>query len=141
MARMVADGYSNMKAAARRRLAGRLAVLPFLAGLTLAVAAPAAAEEQQAVMAANRVLVEVDRAQLMRLDQPASAIIGIKALVGLVPGAALLLGALILVWFPLRGERLKAVQEAVLALHAEKQASLHASGLAKQRRAHEPPSH
>jgi GPH family glycoside/pentoside/hexuronide:cation symporter len=58
------------------------------------------------------------------LDQPASAIFGIKALVGLIPGIALLLGALILVWFPLRGSYLGEVQEKVLRLHAEKKSRL-----------------
>jgi GPH family glycoside/pentoside/hexuronide:cation symporter len=37
------------------------------------------------------------------LDQPASAILGIKSLVGLIPGIAMILGAIILIWFPLRG--------------------------------------
>jgi GPH family glycoside/pentoside/hexuronide:cation symporter len=58
------------------------------------------------------------------LDQPASAVFGIKALVGLIPGIALLLGALILVWFPLRGSYLKTVQDQVLTLHAEKKGRL-----------------
>ncbi len=58
------------------------------------------------------------------LDQPASAIFGIKTLVGLIPGVALLLGAVILTWFPLRGERLAEVQEEVLALHGRKRAEM-----------------
>jgi GPH family glycoside/pentoside/hexuronide:cation symporter len=58
------------------------------------------------------------------LDQPAEALFGIKALVGLIPGLALLLGALILIWYPLRGEYLDEVKAAVLALHAEKEAEL-----------------
>lgn len=58
------------------------------------------------------------------LDQPASALLGIRIIVGLIPGVAMLLGALILVWFPLRGEYLKHVQETVLALHARKRAQL-----------------
>jgi hypothetical protein len=37
------------------------------------------------------------------LAQPASAIFGIKALIGLIPGVALILGAIILIWFPLGG--------------------------------------
>jgi GPH family glycoside/pentoside/hexuronide:cation symporter len=56
------------------------------------------------------------------LDQPASAIFGIKIFVGLIPGIAMLLGALILFWFPLRGERLAKVQRDVLELHARKKA-------------------
>ncbi len=58
------------------------------------------------------------------LDQPASALFGLKALGGLIPGAALLLGALILAWFPLRGKYLARVQQDVLALHAKKHAQL-----------------
>ena len=58
------------------------------------------------------------------LDQPAGAIWGIKALVGLIPGCAMFLGALILVWFPLRGDYLTKVQSDVLALHAQKHAQL-----------------
>ena len=58
------------------------------------------------------------------LDQPNSAIFGIKALVGLIPGIAMLLGALILAWYPLKGSYLKEVQSKVLAMHAEKQTKL-----------------
>jgi GPH family glycoside/pentoside/hexuronide:cation symporter len=56
------------------------------------------------------------------LDQPAAAIFGIKVFIGLIPGIAMLLGALILFWFPLRGERLAKVQREVLELHARKKA-------------------
>lgn len=58
------------------------------------------------------------------LDQPASALFGIKVFVGLIPGIAMLLGALILFWFPLRGERLAKIQSDVLELHARKKAEL-----------------
>ncbi len=58
------------------------------------------------------------------LDQPASALFGIKALIGLIPGAALIIGAAILHWFPLKGRYLAEVQERVLRLHAEKHARL-----------------
>jgi GPH family glycoside/pentoside/hexuronide:cation symporter len=58
------------------------------------------------------------------LDQPDQAIMGIKIFSGIIPGVACLLGALILVWYPLRGERLKAIQEKVLALHHEKKQKL-----------------
>ncbi len=58
------------------------------------------------------------------LDQPASALFGLKALIGLIPGVAMLLGALILTWFPLRGPYLADVQKRVLALHAQKRARL-----------------
>ena len=60
----------------------------------------------------------------MTLDQPASTIFGIKSLVGLIPGVVLILGALILIWYPLRGEYLDRVYGQVLALHARKRAQL-----------------
>ncbi len=67
---------------------------------------------------------EANQGQIF-LSQPDAAIVGIKALVGLIPGCAMLLGALILKWFPLRGTYLTQVQNDVLALHAQKQAQLH----------------
>ena len=66
---------------------------------------------------------EANQGQIF-LDQAPSAILGIKSLVGLVPGTAMLLGAIILIWFPLRGGYLAQVQEQVLALHAEKHEKL-----------------
>ena len=56
------------------------------------------------------------------LNQPASAIFGIKVFVGLIPGIAMLLGALILFWFPLQGERLEKMRRDLLVLHARKKA-------------------
>jgi GPH family glycoside/pentoside/hexuronide:cation symporter len=58
------------------------------------------------------------------LDQPASAIFMIKVVVGLIPGIALLIGAIILKWFPLKGEYLKEIQGKVLKMHEEKHAKL-----------------
>jgi glycoside/pentoside/hexuronide:cation symporter, GPH family len=58
------------------------------------------------------------------LDQPDSAILGIKIIVGLIPGIALLLGALILTRYPLRGKYLADMQQRVLELHAKKHAEL-----------------
>ncbi len=58
------------------------------------------------------------------LDQPLSALFGIRSLVGLIPGAALIVGAVILKWYPLRGAYLARVQAEVLALHREKHARL-----------------
>jgi GPH family glycoside/pentoside/hexuronide:cation symporter len=57
------------------------------------------------------------------LNQPASAIFGIKVFIGLIPGIAMLLGALILFWFPLRGVRLEKMQHDLLDLHASKKAA------------------
>ncbi len=58
------------------------------------------------------------------LDQPGAALFGIRALIGLVPGLALILGALILMAFPLHGQRLASMQEEILTLHAAKHARL-----------------
>ena len=55
------------------------------------------------------------------LEQPAEAIMGIKIFAGVIPGAACLIGALILFWYPLRGKYLQKVQEDVLVLHQQKQ--------------------
>jgi GPH family glycoside/pentoside/hexuronide:cation symporter len=54
------------------------------------------------------------------LNQPASAVFGIKALVGLIPGMALLVGALLLYAYPLRGAYLEEVKRKMMSLHAEK---------------------
>jgi glycoside/pentoside/hexuronide:cation symporter, GPH family len=56
------------------------------------------------------------------LNQPASAILGIKIFIGLIPGVAMFLGALILRWFPLQGERLARMRTDLLTLHAAKKA-------------------
>ncbi len=66
---------------------------------------------------------EVNGGQIY-LNQPAAALWGIKALVGLIPGMAMLAGAAILFAYPLRGKRLQDVQHRVLALHAEKRSQL-----------------
>lgn len=58
------------------------------------------------------------------LDQPASAIFGIKLFMGFIPGVAMLLGALILFLFPLQGRYLAEVQSKVLEMHAQKQKEL-----------------
>jgi len=70
---------------------------------------------------------EANQGQIF-LDQPASALFGIKVLIGLIPGLALILGAILLSWYPLRGKYLEQVQEQVLATHAEKQARLEQMG-------------
>jgi len=58
------------------------------------------------------------------VDQPESAIFMIKIIVGFLPGVALLIGALILHWYPLKGDYLIEVQEKVLKMHEEKHAKL-----------------
>lgn len=61
------------------------------------------------------------------LNQPPEALFGIKVLIGLIPGVAMLIGAIILRWYPLRGQYLEKVKAEVLALHAKKHAQLGAT--------------
>ena len=58
------------------------------------------------------------------LNQPESAILGIKVMAGLIPGLAMIAGAIILLWFPLRGRHLDDVRGDVLTLHAKKRAEM-----------------
>ena len=48
----------------------------------------------------------------------------IKFVVGFLPGLAILIGALIYIWYPLKGDYLKEIQEKVLQMHEEKHAKL-----------------
>ena len=52
------------------------------------------------------------------LNQPEMAIFGIRVLTGLIPGVAMLVGALILQLYPLRGARLAKMQKDLLELHS-----------------------
>ena len=61
------------------------------------------------------------------LNQPDSAILGIKIFVGLIPGIAMFAGALILFAFPLKGARLAKMRTDLLELHSRKKAMLDAS--------------
>lgn len=58
------------------------------------------------------------------LDQPGSAIFGIRMIIGLIPGIALLLATLILFFYPLQGERLEQLKSNILIMHAEKKDKL-----------------
>jgi len=60
----------------------------------------------------------------IELDQPASAIFMIKIIVGFLPGLAILIGALLYIWYPLKGDYLKEIQDKVLQMHEEKHAKL-----------------
>lgn len=57
------------------------------------------------------------------LNQSGSALFAIRAIVGLIPGLAMLVGAVILLFFPIRGERLREMKAKILVLHAEKKAA------------------
>jgi GPH family glycoside/pentoside/hexuronide:cation symporter len=54
------------------------------------------------------------------LDQPGSALFGIRSIVGLIPGLSMLISAVILLFFPLKGERLRKLKRTILAMHDEK---------------------
>jgi GPH family glycoside/pentoside/hexuronide:cation symporter len=56
--------------------------------------------------------------------QVASAVFMIKSLIGLYPGIASLVGAFLLIWYPLKKSYLKQIQEKVLTMHSEKHAKL-----------------
>lgn len=58
------------------------------------------------------------------LDQPESALFMIKVLVGLIPGIAMVIGALILLFYPLKGKYLKEIQDRVLKMHVDKKQKL-----------------
>lgn len=58
------------------------------------------------------------------LNQPESALFGIKVLIGLIPGIALIVGALLLNWYPLKGKKLEKMKEDLLVLHEQKHAQL-----------------
>jgi GPH family glycoside/pentoside/hexuronide:cation symporter len=55
------------------------------------------------------------------LNQPVSALLVIKALVGPIPGIAVLMGALILMWYPLKGDYLKEIKQRVIDTHTDKE--------------------
>jgi glycoside/pentoside/hexuronide:cation symporter, GPH family len=76
------------------------------------------------ILEATNFLTRGQNAGQIVLDQPASAIFGIKVIAGLVPGAAMLAGALILTLYPLQGAYLEKVKLEVLELHAKKRAQL-----------------
>lgn len=59
------------------------------------------------------------------LDQPDSALFGIRSIVGLIPGISMLISVLILIFFPLKGERLRILKEKIMFMHKEKEAALH----------------
>jgi GPH family glycoside/pentoside/hexuronide:cation symporter len=58
------------------------------------------------------------------LDQPESALFGIRSIVGLFPGIAMLLSAVILFFFPIKGDRLARLKAKILEMHAEKEEQL-----------------
>jgi glycoside/pentoside/hexuronide:cation symporter, GPH family len=62
-----------------------------------------------------------DLSQLLA-EQPESALWGIRCLIGLIPGVALICGAIVLTWYPIRGSYLQQMKIELARLHADKQA-------------------
>lgn len=58
------------------------------------------------------------------LPQPAGAIFAIRLFIGLIPGIALILAALILQFYPIKGDYWKKIQKEILILHDEKHKKL-----------------
>lgn len=61
---------------------------------------------------------------VIKLDQDPNVFVGIRIFIGLIPGIALLIGALILLLYPLKGDYLKSVHEKVMVMHVDKKAQL-----------------
>jgi GPH family glycoside/pentoside/hexuronide:cation symporter len=72
------------------------------------------------VLVASNFVTNQANGGVIFLNQPDSAVMGIKMLVGLIPGVSMLIGAAILQLYPLRGARLQKMQQDLLALHAQK---------------------
>jgi len=77
-----------------------------------------------AILEATKFVTRASNAGETFVNQPAEAIFGIKTFIGIIPGVACILGAILLIFYPLKGTYLKKVQQQVLELHAEKAAKL-----------------
>jgi GPH family glycoside/pentoside/hexuronide:cation symporter len=76
------------------------------------------------ILTAAHFVTRESNAGVLFENQPARAVFGIKVFIGLIPGIAMLVGAAILFFFPLRGKYLQKIQADVLTLHAKKKAQL-----------------
>jgi GPH family glycoside/pentoside/hexuronide:cation symporter len=77
-----------------------------------------------AILEATKFVTRASNAGETFVNQPAAAVFGIKTFIGIIPGVACILGAILLIFYPLKGNYLKKVQQQVLELHAEKTARL-----------------
>jgi len=78
-----------------------------------------------ALLAATNFIPRTLTGGIARPDlQPAEAILAIKLFMGLIPGIALILEALILQLYPLKGEYWAKIQKDILILHDKKHAKL-----------------
>ncbi|HNX46175.1 MAG TPA: MFS transporter [Anaerolineaceae bacterium] len=76
------------------------------------------------ILAAARFVTRESNGGVIYLDQPASALFGIRSIVGIIPGVALLIAALALQWYPLKGQRLREIKHTILNMHADKKMRL-----------------
>ncbi|MGB4595903.1 MAG: MFS transporter [Anaerolineaceae bacterium] len=58
------------------------------------------------------------------LNQPQTALLGIRALVGLIPGIALIIAAIALFWFPYKAQKVDEIKTTILQMHAGKKTRL-----------------
>lgn len=58
------------------------------------------------------------------LNQPQTAVMGIRALVGLIPGIALIIASIALTWFPYKAQKIEEIKTTILQMHAGKKARL-----------------
>jgi GPH family glycoside/pentoside/hexuronide:cation symporter len=66
------------------------------------------------------------------LNQSDTALLGIRSIVGLLPGVAMVIGIVVLIFYPLKGEYMDEVREQVQALHRQKEAQYHLAQLGSQ---------
>lgn len=78
------------------------------------------------ILAATSFVTRESNAGDIFLNQPESAVMGIRAIVGLIPGISLIIGALVLFFFPLRGQKLAAIKTTILEMHSDKKERLDA---------------
>lgn len=76
------------------------------------------------ILEATHFVTREQNGGILFLNQPENAVLGIKIIAGLIPGITMALGAIILIWYPLRGATLQKIQDEVLILHAEKHEKL-----------------
>ena len=71
-------------------------------------------------LAAGLFVTRDSNAGMIFLSQPETALFAIRMVMGLIPGVTLLIAAVILLAFPLRGKRLREVKTKILEMHEEK---------------------
>jgi GPH family glycoside/pentoside/hexuronide:cation symporter len=78
-----------------------------------------------ALMLASTAFVNMESNQGQAyLNQPQTAVMGIRALVGLIPGIALIIASIALTWFPYKAQKIEEIKTTILQMHAGKKARL-----------------